>query len=292
MKQLKIILTAVLWLICCATPTWANPTASGQQTLSTVLMLPVMALFSALGGYYKIRRQKGCKRIVNIPFGVLAAVMIILSFANVALTLLALIICAIIAFARAVQMTMLGAEVRRQKELPVDFAGIGPWRLQTCGLLLMAATILMTGTLFVYPVGDLSGHYLQGRRLSDLREFVAYQAWYYEANGQYAKIDHQNEALGAFFSDIYRDQSQEVHVHYTPDLKHYTVLLPSVREYPLFYKYLSVDSSFRADDSGQIRMISVHHKGRICPPDAPVVYTVSEEDIQKQSGRTPENRRG
>ena len=53
--------------------------------------------------------------------------------------------------------------------------------------------------------------------------------------------------------------------------------------FPFFpYNYLTSQPSYRADETGQIRMAHVHKGDQICPADAPVVMKVSNEDIQKE----------
>ena len=51
--------------------------------------------------------------------------------------------------------------------------------------------------------------------------------------------------------------------------------------YPFFpYNYFFTRPSYRADETGQIRMIYTHNKLERCPPEAPVVRIVSEDEIQ------------
>jgi hypothetical protein len=62
----------------------------------------------------------------------------------------------------------------------------------------------------------------------------------------------------------------------------FTVLLRARTAFPMFpYNYLTTQPSYRADSSGQIRMAAVHDRKTACPPDAPVVARVSEEEITR-----------
>ena len=52
--------------------------------------------------------------------------------------------------------------------------------------------------------------------------------------------------------------------------------------FPMFpYNYLTTQPLYRADSSSQIRMVAVHDRETACPPDAPVVARVSEEEIAR-----------
>jgi len=62
-------------------------------------------------------------------------------------------------------------------------------------------------------------------------------------------------------------------------------MLPKAR-FPFFpYNHLTSQPTYRADETGKIRMISVHHQDAVCPPDAPVVMQVTEQDIQEMLKR-------
>jgi hypothetical protein len=71
-------------------------------------------------------------------------------------------------------------------------------------------------------------------------------------------------------------------VEYASDGSGFTVFMLPKTAFPFFpYNYLTSQPSYRADGSGQIRMIEVHDRATACPPDAPVVAQVGEADIEK-----------
>jgi hypothetical protein len=48
--------------------------------------------------------------------------------------------------------------------------------------------------------------------------------------------------------------------------------------FPFFpYNYLLSQPSYRADETGQIRMIYVHNENKLCPENAPVVMNVKNQ---------------
>ena len=74
----------------------------------------------------------------------------------------------------------------------------------------------------------------------------------------------------------------DAQVESAPDGTTFTVLLRARTASPMFpYNYLTTQPSYRADSSGQIRMVAVHDRETACPPDAPVVARVSEEEITR-----------
>ncbi|HEX7550655.1 MAG TPA: hypothetical protein VF579_08785, partial [Candidatus Methylomirabilis sp.] len=70
-------------------------------------------------------------------------------------------------------------------------------------------------------------------------------------------------------------------VEYAPDGSGFTLLMFPKTPFPFFpYNYLTSQPSYRAGGTGQIRMIEVHGRNTVCPPDAPVVAQVSQEEIE------------
>ena len=53
-----------------------------------------------------------------------------------------------------------------------------------------------------------------------------------------------------------------------------------IRVFP--YNYLTAVPSYRADETGQIRMIRAKRKGQVCPTDAPVIMKIEVQDLQKK----------
>ena len=60
-----------------------------------------------------------------------------------------------------------------------------------------------------------------------------------------------------------------------------TVYMLPMGKMPFFpFNYLTSQPSYRADETGRIRMLRVHRRNHLCPEDAPVVMRVETEDIE------------
>jgi len=58
---------------------------------------------------------------------------------------------------------------------------------------------------------------------------------------------------------------------------------------PFFpFNYLTSQPTYRADETGRIRMVRVHWTDQRCPPDAPVVLQISEAEITEMYERIRE----
>jgi hypothetical protein len=67
----------------------------------------------------------------------------------------------------------------------------------------------------------------------------------------------------------------EVHVDYGTDAQRFTVYITPCCSLLFFpYYYLTSRPAYRADDTGQIRMVYVHRDHVRCPADVPVVLRV------------------
>jgi hypothetical protein len=80
---------------------------------------------------------------------------------------------------------------------------------------------------------------------------------------------------------------RDIQMEYGNDFRSFVVYITPLAQvgpfgkFPFFpYNFLVSHPSYRGDDSGQIRMIYTHQKDERCPPEAPVVRTVSEKEIQ------------
>jgi hypothetical protein len=52
---------------------------------------------------------------------------------------------------------------------------------------------------------------------------------------------------------------------------------------PVFpYNYMTAVPSYRADETGQIRMIRAKRNGQLCPVDAPVIMKIEVQDLKKE----------
>ena len=77
-------------------------------------------------------------------------------------------------------------------------------------------------------------------------------------------------------------QHHNVRVDFDPDDKHFTIfVLPYSKFPPWPYRLWTTQSSYRADETGQIRMIWVKRIDETCPSNGPIVMKVDEEDIRE-----------
>jgi hypothetical protein len=126
----------------------------------------------------------------------------------------------------------------------------------------------------------------EGIRQRALREFVAYQlAVARQAQAKTGRARFRRmEAPGPQESKcaaVFR-LPRGSRVEYSPDDTGFTVLLLPQTPFPFFpYNHLTSQPSYRADGTGQIRMIEVHDRNTACPADGPVVAQVSEEEIDR-----------
>lgn len=265
-----------------AGPAAANQPPGPQVLVAEILMLPLMVLLSMAGGAYVILQTLQPKRKVRSVLTAAAAVLAILvSATSGGIAVVMAAIFAALALQRGVQMVWWGLRVRSADTKPPHLVQASPRRLLPAGAALIVTTTFLTGMALCFaaywPMGE-------GVRQKAFREFVAYQV----AVGRqeqaktgrmrYRRIEAQTSGQTSCPIRL----PAGARVEYAPDMTGFTLFLPPKTRFPLFpYNYLTSQPSYRADGTGQIRMIEVHHQDTICPPDGPVVARVSDAEIEE-----------
>ncbi|MBN1572647.1 MAG: hypothetical protein JW984_05550 [Deltaproteobacteria bacterium] len=278
-----VFLFTPLFMLLQATSAFANQPPGPQTILATVIILPVMALFTLLGGGYaimKLQREKPKKwRLLPILAAVLA---VIISTINIGLGVLVVIIFGVIAIARGLRMIFWGTRRLLSKSVPEYLKGAVHWRLLTSGLLLILITLFVSGM----GLALASRWPADGYKEMKLKEFTAYHIAYSRLHNTedgrplYPKVAKDSDVYKDFFSF-----NQDIRLEYDDDGEHFTIYMLA-NNLPIFpYNYMTSVGTYRADESGKIRMISTHRRDEICPADAPVVMEVGEEEIDEAAER-------
>ncbi len=276
--------TVAACILASAPNAYANQPPGPMLILSEVLILPLMILLSMAGGAYVLLEQKTPKqrRLGSWARGLLAVFAILLSGAQEGLGLIVAMIFGAIALWRAGQMLVWGIRARGAAA-PAPVEGERrprPARLLVGGAALAAITLFLMGQALAF-VGYWPT-YSGGQRLQQLQRFTAHQMAYAEREESRTRIrqfrqmaDEELRAYGfpALSGPMFR-------IEYGSDRRSFAAYL-TPRDFPFFpYNYLTALPSYRADQSGQIRMVHVHWPDTPCPPDAPVVMTIGQEDLK------------
>ncbi len=275
-----------LLMLLCAVPAWANNPPSPPMLLVEILVLPLMMLFTAAGGGYAIMRARGSQSWRGYPY--LAAVAIVLSGMHEAYGMSLFIIFGTVALGRAAQLGYWGLRsLPAPEKRPPYLARAAPGRLIASSLVTTAVTVFLAGLGFSAIGWRPDAYYAE----HSLKRLVAYQLAvgkeHQDANGnpQYepASEDPDNPRLlifenlrtgGSFATDF------RISFRISPDGRSFQAWVWPTRM-PFFpYNYMVTLPSYYADQTGQIRMIRVHHAGQRCPPDAPVYYDSRPEDLR------------
>jgi len=276
--------TVALCLLAVAPSAHANQPPGPMLMLSEILILPVMILLSLAGGAYAILDRKTAKRrrVRSWARGLLAVLAILLSGAQEGLGALVALIFGLIALGRAAQMLNWGA--RGQKLAAAELAEDGrrprPARLMAAGAVLAAITLFLMGQAFAF-VGYWPT-YAGREKLQQFQRLVAHQLAYAERQESRTGIHQHRRMTGEELrqSSFYALANPSFRIDYGPEERSFTAYL-APGHFPFFpYNYLTSQPSYRADESGQIRMVQVHWQGALCPPDALVVMTIGQDEIK------------
>lgn len=261
MQLKKTVLTTILLVLSTAIPVLANQPPGPQVILSEILILPAMIIFSMIGGAYAVLSQIQ-KKNPWVLLVVLSILAILLSGMQEGIGALVAITFGVIALQRGVRMIMWGFHARSNHEKPEHLIKVKSWLMIPSSVFLVTITFFLVGMAVAF-VGYWPeiGH---ERREKNLKEFITRQIAYRQLDKS-----KKDELFGGLV-EIFEDKELFT-----------TYMLPSER-FPLFpYNYLTTQSSYRADETGQIRMIRVHKKEHLCPADAPVVMKIGKKDIQR-----------
>jgi hypothetical protein len=239
-----------------------------------------MALLTLLGGGYtvlwRLRQQHSGPVGPVSPIIPLAALgVFILSGANTAVGSLIALVFGILALSRGLSMLAWGREVCSSQERPNHLKQARPWRLMPAGVLLTLVSLFGLGMVVAFV-----GYYQESPESieKELQAFMRHQLTYAreeEARTGQRRFDRTTpKELHEWFgpTSILR---REVHADYGTEAQRFTVYITPCCTLLFFpYYYLTSRPTYRADDTGEIRMVYVHRDNVRCPADAPVVLRV------------------
>ena len=255
----------------------ANNPPSGQTFLSMISILPLMIIFSMIGGAYEVLKRLKPKKLSKVlPISGIA-VAILFSMAHEGFAVLVTFIFGMIAIVRGFRMLGWGLGAMARGEKPAHLTAASPWRLISCSVSLMVFTLFLAGFSVVF-LSPLHSEYKYQRMEEALKEFVIHQIAYAHEHKTATGQSRFDEAA----QDKYFKAFPKTRVEYSPDGNHFTVVMPP-DFLPIFpYNYLTAVPSYRADETGQIQMIRVKKKDQLCPIDAPVIMKIEVRDLKKE----------
>lgn len=275
MKPHHIMAFVGVSLLVTVQPVLANQPPGPNVLFAEILILPVMIVCSIIGGAYAVMRY-GKARRRQWEKVVAAIIIIFLSGIHEGYGFLVALLFGMIALARSFRMLAWGIRVRFASTRPAHLQEARAWRLVSAGLLLALSTVFLAGMALAFV-----GYWPERRdtrRVQQLKEFLIYQLA--STQGKKAGIsapaadrltpDESQAVLNDFFGE-----TQHIRFESDDEGQHFTIYMLPVSRFPFFpYNYLTSQPSYRADDTGQIRMARVHAKEALCPVDAPVVWQV------------------
>lgn len=286
--RIAVLTLALIFLL--AGPAAANDPPGEQTILAEILILPLMMLLSLGGGAYAILEvlSQGKKKrwgAIGRWGGVI--LLILFSFTHEGFGFMVAVIFAIVAVQRGVQMLWWGMRARSAGLRPAHLQKANPWRLIPAGLSLVVLSLFL-GSL---PIAFLGYYPWDSSGTESLKKFVTYQLALgrleQARTGQvrFRRIDKLDLRMTGCGDRLRRG----TRVEYDPSETRFTVLMLPKARFPFFpYNYLTSQPTYRADEAGKIRMMHVHHEDVVCPPDAPIVMQVTEQDIQEMLKRLDE----
>jgi len=267
---------------------WANQPPRPEVSLGEVAILPLMMLFTMLGGGYAVMRA--LNQLQGRIKWILAAILAILfSFTQEGLAGLLTWVFVGIAIWRGIRMIVWGVGATKPPEQrAAHLAQAVPWRLIPAGTLICVMAVLIAGL----PVAFVGYWPLSNFVEKDLKSLVAYELVkgkeLQDAGGNPRYEDPKRNPPGAGYPRLeFQDFFFHPRSFYDVDLKigadrRSFEIWAWPKRLPFFpYNYLISEPSFYANDSGQVRMIRVRESGVRCPPDAPVYYRVTPVDLSE-----------
>ncbi|MGD8381486.1 MAG: hypothetical protein PVJ11_05015 [Syntrophobacterales bacterium] len=286
MKAKKVLFITLFISLLSASPAVANNPPGPHIMLAEISILPIMIFLSLAGGAYAVLARLAGKQSYSVKFFAVAGAVLAIFFSGMSEGLGALValIFMCIAVFRGFCMLNWGFVSLRSTKKPEHLVNAKPYRLIPSGVLLVCVSFFLggMGAAFVaywpnYVKEDSS-------KVETLRQLAAYHLAYAEVeqtvSGQmrFPNLNEDYRVFGSYSGDRSKFRSD-----YSEDGKHFTIYMLPWHRFPFFpYNYLTSQPSYRADETGQIRMAHVHKGDQICPADAPVVMKVGNEDIQKE----------
>ena len=222
MKRQPIILYVCVGIFLSSGPAMANNPPSGQTFLSMISILPIMIIFSMIGGAYAVLKQQKPDKSSKV-FPIIGIVLAILfSMAHEGFAALVTIIFGMIAIVRGFQMLGWGLGALTHGEKPVYLCDARPWRLMACSVSLIAITVFLVGLSLVFH-GSLVKAYKYKDMEAALKEFVIHQITYAHKK----KVETGQSRFDEAAQNVYLKNYPNTRVEYSPDGNHFTVVIPS-----------------------------------------------------------------
>jgi hypothetical protein len=271
MKTRTLIAGAAVTLT--AAPLLANNNPGPQMMLAEVSLLPLMIVLTLAGGGYTVLRR--FPPGVRLRWKVIGAIVaVFFSAVTESFAVLVAIVFGWIATLRAIRMIGWGIG---GTEAPLTAARRA--RLVAAGAALLVAAIFLTGMAVAF-VGATP--WSDEDRIASLRKYVALRlALRTPPSPQRAALEKnaaEYEERLAMHMGRWQDQPTKIEEHG----EHFVVYLkPNVTNnpFPPYNRFFSVPS-YRADETGLIRRKLVHARDDLCPPDAPIVGRVNDDEIR------------
>lgn len=279
MKADFAVLPTLLLIVTSEQFAFAN-NVPGVQALGAIALMPLaIIIFSLIGGVNTIFND-GNPQSIWKWFGVIGGCGLLILYSVTPETALSAIgVFAICAILRAVHMFERSAngyskqsEMVRTKRFRLRMAGVG----------LICSFFILVSTAFVFLV-PWDARYCDH---TQLLRFLKYQVAY--------GMQHQRDGLPVFdyvvpgVSPLWNEMRRGCHwraeskfevVYYNEN--HRFVIFLTPHALPIFpFNLITEMPSFRADQTGAIRMCFVHWNGEKCPEEAPVVHIVDPAEIR------------
>ena len=285
MKKACIFLVANVVLIVNAQPAMANIGPDLNVPLALTLMLLAIPLLSLIGGIYEIFDRKG-ERKSNILPAAAGIFGVILSAAIVGVGIFVALVVFIYGLMRAVQMLNWGFQAGSFGNNRGYLYFASPLRLIGAGVSLILISVFLTGMAIAFSGYSSFPYTLAGSGYINMEQFVsnhiAYSRLENEKEGTQGESDTLPPLPGRNNVPSLKSPGSNVRIEYNHDNHRVTVYILPSRRFPFFpYNYLISQPSYRADETGEIRMIRVHRQDQICPNDAPVVQRIEDQEIEE-----------
>lgn len=194
---------------------------------------------------------------------------------------------------RAITMFYWGIR-RRLQGWPDSLQEATPWRLFLASSIMLPLAFLCLGMGMAFQSSFVG--FGESYSLDDLKEVVAYQIAYAQlaeqetGKAQFHRPSDPASYIGKFGKEYSPDRFFHPQVKFDDLNEGFTVYLPALL--PFFpYNYLTSAPTYYGDETGKIRMIRVHDSSQYCPADAPIVQSLTSEDIAKKTEEIFEARR-
>lgn len=285
---------ALLLIFIFAQPAMAGEPPAPQELLIDALIFAIMIILTFIGGGYTIlnrlqEKRSRFQKAISIIGSILAGITII--FYSLAFSRASFFFLGVMAIQRGLRMIKWGITSRSGRETPAYLLKANPRRLVLAGCFLVLIIPFIMNVAITFSEYTMKMAYLErrkGGREENLAGLVTVEIAKTRLTRKARELIREEKGEGSRF--IVKKKALR-----PLDLKEENILIEDSRDgkgftiymLPLFlpsfpYNYLISRSqpTYRADETGKIRMMHVSKKDMRCTPDAPVVMQIKEEDIQ------------